>query len=101
MSIRVAAYTAGGMTSGVMTRPGHLREALESGEPLVLEGAKWRPLGEPADRPAGQATLAIDDILLAITDEDLTIAVHASWHAIRLEAGPFIIEGELPTTPYV
>ncbi len=72
---------------------------LESGEPLTLERATWRAWGESADRPAGELSLAADDILVAVADDDPNIPVHASWHAIRLEAGPYVIEGELPTLP--
>ena len=99
MSIRVVAYIAEGVASGVVARTGHLRDVLESGDPLILERATWRAWGDPADRPAGELRLAPDDVLIAVADDDPTIPVHASWHAIRLEAGPYVVEGELPTLP--
>ena len=52
-----------------------------------------------ADQPAGDLTIAIDDVLVAVADDEPTIPVHASWHAIRLEVGPYVVEGELPTLP--
>ncbi len=99
MTIHVDAYTSGGVASGLLARPGHLRETLEHEPTLDLERATWRDLSVATPRPAGELSMPIDDVLVAVADEDLTVAVHASWHAIRLEVGPYIIEGELPTLP--
>lgn len=99
MSIRVAAYIAEGMTSGVLARSGHLRDALETDDIIALDRATWRPWGATGDQEAGVVRIAVDDILVAVADDDPTIPVHASWHPISLEAGPYRIEGELPTLP--
>ena len=37
MAIRVDAYTSGGMASGILARPGHLRDALEEDGSLPLD----------------------------------------------------------------
>ncbi|HEX6867744.1 MAG TPA: hypothetical protein VF119_03015 [Candidatus Limnocylindrales bacterium] len=87
------------MASGLLACPGHLREALDRDPALELERATWRELGAAAPRPAGSVTLAIDDVLVAVADEELAVATHASWHPIRLEVGPYVVEGELPTLP--
>jgi hypothetical protein len=99
MSIEVDAYTVGGKATGIVARPGHLREVLEETGELALTGVRWRALDAAADQPAGDMTIAIDDVLVAVTDDESAIPVHASWHALRIEVGPYAMEGELPTLP--
>jgi hypothetical protein len=99
MPIRVDAYITGGIASGMLAQSGHLRDALEGGWPLVLERASWQALGEMTSRPVGEVNIPVDDVLIAVADEDPVIPVHASWHPIRLEVGPYRVEGELPTLP--
>ena len=36
---------------------------------------------------------------MAVTNDESAIPVHASWHALRIEVGPYVLEGELPTLP--
>lgn len=98
MPITVDAYTMGGMASGVVSRPGHLREILEQDGQLTLEHLLWRPLDGKA-QSARDVTIASDDVLIATTEDDTSIPVHAQWHAIRLELGPYVVEGEMPTMP--
>ena len=99
MPIHVDAYTGEGMASGALARPGHLRDVLETQPTLDLEGTQWRSLGGPATRGAATLSIPIDDVLIASAEGDLTTAVHASWHAIELEIGPYLVRGELPTLP--
>jgi hypothetical protein len=99
MSIQVVAYTVGGKASGVIARPGHLREVLEQTGELAITNVRWQPLDAGVDQPAGDMTIAIDDVLIAVTDDESAIPVHASWHALRIEVGPYVMEGELPTLP--
>jgi hypothetical protein len=97
--IRVDAFTAGGMASGLLARSGHLRDALETSQQLPLERVAWHALGESSPSPIGDVTIPVDDVLVAMTDEEPTTAVHASWHRVRLELGPYVVDGELPTLP--
>ena len=53
MAIRVDAYTSGGMASGILARPGALRDALEDGGSLPLDGAAWQGLEDAAASAAG------------------------------------------------
>ncbi len=99
MAIRVDAYTSGGMASGTLARPGTLREALEDGGALPLDGAAWQGIDDPAGAPAGSLSIPSDDVLIAVGDDDPGVPVHAAWHHIHLEAGPYVLEGELPTLP--
>lgn len=98
MPIQVDAYVSEGMASGVLARPGNLRDVLEETRELPLIQVRWQPLvGD--DRPSGDVTIPIDDILIAVADDDPTIPVHAAWHAIRIELGPYVVEGDMPTLP--
>ena len=99
MPIRVDVFTAGGTASGAAPGATHLRDLLEGRTELALLDASWRPNDGSAARVVGDLTLAIDDILVAIGDDDPTIPVHASWHEIQLAMGPYVVAGELPTLP--
>jgi hypothetical protein len=99
MPIRVDAYTSSGIATGVLTRAEHLRDALEGNPSLILDRVDWQTLGERGVRPLGEVSIPVDDVLIAVGDDDPTIPVHAAWHSIRLEVGPYVIKGELPTLP--
>jgi hypothetical protein len=99
MPFRVDAYITGGVASGLLARSDHLRDVLESEPTLELERVSWRALGEAAARPMDHLSIPVDDVLVAVADADPVLPVHASWHAIALEVGPYRIEGELPTLP--
>ncbi|HEY4634741.1 MAG TPA: hypothetical protein VIH00_12570 [Candidatus Limnocylindrales bacterium] len=99
MPIRVDAYTASGIATGVLSRAEHLRDALEGGASLILDRVDWQTLGERGVRQLGEVSIPVDDVLIAVGDDELTGPVHAAWHSIRLEVGPYVIHGELPTMP--
>jgi hypothetical protein len=99
MAIRVDAYTSGGMASGTLARPGALRDALEDDRALRLDEAAWQGLDDRASRPAGSLAIPSDDVLIAVADDDPGVPVHAAWHHIHLESGPYTVEGELATLP--
>jgi hypothetical protein len=99
MAIRVDAYTSGGMASGTLARPGPLRDALEDDRALRLDEAAWQGLEDPASRPAGSLAIPSDDVLIAVADDDPGVPVHAAWHHVHLESGPYTVEGELATQP--
>jgi hypothetical protein len=99
MTIRVDAYTNAGMASGVLARPGPLRDALESNGSLPLERAAWHALDDSTVQVAGSMTIPSDDVLIAVADDDPGIPVHAAWHHIHLESGPYTVEGDLATMP--
>lgn len=99
MAIRVDAYTSGGMASGVLARPGPLREALEDDGGLLLDRVAWQGLDDPVAQAAGSMTIPNDDVLVAVGDDDPGVPVHAAWHHIHLESGPYTVEGELATMP--
>jgi len=99
MPIRVEVYGASGVAIGVVARAGRLREILESGLDLLVERAAWHPLdGSPAQQ-AGEVSVAEDDVFLAVTDENEDGPVHAQWHDIILDVGPYRVTGQMPTMP--
>ena len=99
MTIRVDAYTRGGIASGILARPGSLRDALDAGGSLPLDGVAWQGLDEAAARAAGSQEIPTDDVVMAVSDDDPGIPIHAAWHHIELEAGPYAIDGDLATLP--
>jgi hypothetical protein len=99
MPIRVEAYTAGGVATGVVARPGALRDILEGAIELVIEQSRWLPLDGSDDQAARELKLLVDDVLLVVADEPDGIPVHAQWHSIELDAGPYRVHGEMPTMP--
>ncbi len=44
-------------------------------------------------------TIAEDDILLAVADHVDDLPVHAQWHDISLDVGPYRVTGQMPTMP--
>lgn len=99
MAIRVEIYTIEGMASGILARPGTLREALATDAEIRLDQSAWQALGDAVPRPAGTLTFATDDILFAVADEAPSGPMHAAWHHVLLDAGPYNLEGELATMP--
>jgi hypothetical protein len=99
MTIRVDAYIAGGMARGEIAGDGHLRDALDASTKLALEHTLWQGPDDAAPRPVGAIAIPADDIIVAVPDADPSIPVHAVWHPIHLEAGPYVVDGEIPTMP--
>jgi hypothetical protein len=99
MPLHVEIYAAGGIGIGVVARPGHLRDVLDAGANLVLEHATWHALDDSPPRQAGEVSVAPDDIYLATAEESEDLPVHAQWHDIGLEVGPYRVTGQMPTMP--
>ena len=99
MPIRVDAYTNTGMAAGWLVGAAHLRDSLESGQPLELNRVTWQPVETLSPSELGSIALEPDDLLVVVGDDESIIPVHAVWHPVRLEAGMYRIDGELPTMP--
>ena len=99
MPIRVEIYGAAGVAIGVVARAGRLREILESDLDVLVEQAAWHPLDGSRPQPSGALTVAGDDILLAVADQIEDIPVHAQWHDLTLDVGPYRVTGQMPTMP--
>ena len=95
---QVEAYTAMGIASGTVAQPWGLRDELESERPVDLAHATWYPLAGGAAERREHLRVEADDLLVLCADtQDLPI--HATWHAVELDAGPYRLTGELPTMP--
>jgi hypothetical protein len=99
MTIRVDVFTTRGTARGVVTGATHLRDLLEGRPEITLTDTRWRPFDAMTDHAVRDLILPIDDVLVAVGDDDPNLPVHASWHPVRLEMGPYLVEGELPTLP--
>jgi hypothetical protein len=99
MTIRVDAYIAGGIARGGVAAEGHLRDALDAASQLALERTTWQGPDDPGPRPVGPVAIPVDDIIVAVPEADPALPVHAVWHPVHLEAGPYVIDGEIPTMP--
>jgi hypothetical protein len=98
MPVRVEAYTAGGVATGVVAQSGSLREALDGAGDLLIESAQWLSLDGSGEQ-SGEVRVLADDLLLVVGEEAETGPVHAQWHTIELDAGPYHLIGEMPTMP--
>ena len=99
MPIRVEIYTAGGIAVGVLPGVSHLRDALEAGESVRVEAVTWHPLDDSAAGQQEEVVLPPDDIHLATVEESDDLPVHAQWHDIVLDVGPYRVLGQLATMP--
>lgn len=99
MPIRVEIYGATGVAVGIVSRVGRLREILETGLDLLVEQVAWHPLDGSPPQTGGSISVAEDDILLAVADRTEEGHVHAQWHDIELESGPYRVRGQMPTMP--
>jgi hypothetical protein len=99
MPIRIEAYTADGILAGTIASPGHLRDALESAPQLPVAAATFSPLDGRPPSTLADVPLVIDEVIVATSDEALPGPIHAVWHDVVIEAGPYRIEGELATLP--
>ncbi|MFL5777809.1 MAG: hypothetical protein ACJ761_02595 [Chloroflexota bacterium] len=99
MAIRVDAYTALGMGSGDLVGSERIRDALEIDGRVVLSGVTWQDLTDGWPREIPELAVPADDVLVIVADDTPIVPVHSVWHRLRVEAGPYLMEGELPTQP--
>ncbi len=97
--MRVDAYIAKGTASGTVHLDGHLRDLLDTGSDLAMSEVTWRSIEDGSPSAIGDVTVAVDDLLVVVSDEDPFGAIHAAWHDIGLEVGPYRLAGQLPTLP--
>ena len=93
------AYTGAGVLRGHLPGRDRLADLLETLDALTLE----RPVLDPIDggprETQSRATVETDDLLLVVAPPGTPTPIHATWHRIGVDAGPFRISGELPTLP--
>lgn len=95
---QVEAFTAGGIMRGAMIGLPEFRADPGAMLPVSIDRATWHPLVGGAPERRGPVRLDTDDVLVLWSDgQDLPI--HASWHDVELQMGPYAITGALPTMP--
>jgi len=99
MPIRVEIYAAEGVAIAAVAQDGSLREIVEAGETLVLEGVSWHPLDGGPVQAVGNRSVAPDDVYIAATDALEDGPVHAQWHDVTIDCGPYRVTGQMPTMP--
>lgn len=103
-TMHIEAYTAGAVVSGAVGRGGGASDGFDGFEgfdparPLVVEAATRIALtGGPAERRI-RLEVGPDELVVVVPD-DADFPIHASWHAVVIDAGPYRISGDLPTLP--
>lgn len=97
MAVPIEAYTGVGVLTGLVDAPGRLRDILESLDELWITACRSIDLdGSSSER--SERHLSTDDLFLVVTDA-AEVPVHAVWHDVRLEVGPYVVVGLLPTQP--
>lgn len=97
MAVPIEAYTGVGVLTGLVNAPGRLRDMLESLDELWITACRSIDLdGASSEQPEGH--LSTDDLFLVVPDA-AEVPVHAVWHDVRLEVGPYVVVGLLPTQP--
>jgi hypothetical protein len=97
MAIPFEAYFGDGTLTGLVEGEGRLRDRLEAGGTLPARDLRALALD---GRPLAVADGPLDsDELLMVVADDVEGPIHANWHEIVLEIGPYRITAELPTLP--
>jgi len=99
MPIRVEIYAAEGVAIAVVARSGSLRDIVEAGREVVLDRAMWHPLDGGPAREVSALSLAPDDIHIGVSDATDDSPVHAQWHDVAVDLGPYRVTGKMPTMP--
>jgi hypothetical protein len=98
MSEQLEVFTADAVMTGTWPGDPDLHDVLESSGTLRLRTPTWTPHEEPgaAAPPDG---LAVDDVIAVVGDSDSRLSIHANWHDVVIDAGPYRITAQLPVLP--
>jgi hypothetical protein len=97
-SLRVELYTADRVAMGVLVGVHRFKDHLESNTTLVVHRPTLLSVAGGSET-IDEVRLEADDVIIAVAAEATHGPVHATWHPIHLEAGPYVIDGELATMP--
>ena len=99
MASEFEAYTPAGVLRARLPTDERLADLLETMDSLALERAVLQPLdADPAESQA-RAVIEVDDLLIVVAPPDTSTPIHAAWHELILDAGPYHLVAELPTLP--
>jgi hypothetical protein len=99
MSYRVEIYAAEGVAIAVLPHARSLRDMVEGTKDVLLENATWHPLDGGPARLVGDLRLPPDDIHVAVSEAEEEGPVHAQWHDVAVDVGPYRVTGQMPTMP--
>ncbi len=99
MATDFEAYTAAGVLQARLVARDRLGDLLETMDSLAVERAALQPLDGSASESQARAVVEIDDLLLVVAPPDTSTPVHAAWHELVLEVGPYHVVAEMPTLP--
>jgi hypothetical protein len=99
MNITLQAYTAHERIAGSVVADGRLAEFLGTFSSVVIERCMVAPLiGGPRGMEPW-ASVEVEDLLIVVAPGDSVVPVHAAWHALTIDLGPYRVTGELPSLP--
>jgi hypothetical protein len=94
----VEIYTPTGVVAGETAGIPLTNNGPDLTSPLSVDDARWYPIDGAPPSQRGRVSVAPDDILLIVTDdEDMT--VHMNWYPIALELGPYRVTATIATMP--
>lgn len=102
MSTLIELYTAEAVATGFChgsDASRRLRDTLEAAERMRLVQPQWTPLHREPTAADVADEVPVDDVIVAVGEDDASGAVHANWHDIVLDAGPYRITGLLAVLP--
>jgi hypothetical protein len=97
-NVQIEAFTVGGIVSGAVLQPWTLREGPEPEQPVDFDAATWYPIAGGEAQRRSRVQVDSEDLLLLCADAS-DLPIHATWHRVELDVGPYRITGELPTMP--
>ncbi len=97
MTVRFEGYTGDGLVRGTLDA-GRLDELLEHAPDLVVEPAALI-LVDGTELSSPRLSVPTDELIAVAAPPSVVGPVHAVWHDITLAAGPYRVDGLLPTVP--
>ena len=99
MSIALEAYTAEGLLTGGVAGPGRLADLLTKETAVSVEHAVITPFDGSPRRTQCRSSFETDDLLIVVVSPETVTPVHAVWHPVSVDLGPYRVRGALPSLP--
>ena len=96
--MQIEAFTDSGIVSGAVLQPWALREGPEPERAVDFDAATWYPIAGGEAQARSRIHVETEDLLVLCADAS-DLPIHATWHTVELDVGPYRIAGELPTMP--
>ncbi len=99
MTIALQAYTAHERIAGTVSTDVRLVDLLAGTAPIVIENCVVSPLAGGPEGMERWAGVQVDDLLIVVAPGQSVVPVHAAWHPLAIDVGPYRVTGELPSMP--